>query len=146
MTILVQAQYYSYYPHSNKFQLKNEANLVLSPCGKCLGDLPRKILPIVYRQTAIVCKRKFFFVQLRFPRPTTTCTWTCPVNRDFNHHSPRYTLQMLTIISPLVGRGFPMELTLFYFIRVQTYSSTILLLGSSILTAELFVMSQPQES
>ncbi len=80
--------------HSNKFLVKQQGKPlnVLSlfhVFGKCLVDLPRKI---VYRETSVVCKRKSLFVQQGFPRPTTTCTWTCPINRDFIGHSPRYTL------------------------------------------------------
>ena len=70
--------------HSNKFLVKQQ--------GKSPVDLPQKTLSVVYRETSVVCKLKSLFLQQGFPSPTSTCTWTCQVNRDFISHSPRYTL------------------------------------------------------
>ena len=54
----------------SSFQFKsNKANLVLSTCWKCLVNLPRKTLSIVYRETSLSVdgKGKYLFLHQGFP-------------------------------------------------------------------------------
>ena len=41
------------------FQLNNKENLVLSACWKCLVDLPRKTLSVVYKDIPVDVGRGF---------------------------------------------------------------------------------------
>ena len=96
-----------------KFFRYSKANLVLSPYGKCLVDLLRKTLLTVYKDFAVVCKRKSLFLQQGYPQLTSPCICTCPVKnkKEFIpcRSSPRICL---LVLAEVFLRNYLPEITL----------------------------------